>query len=39
MESCGRITSWERLEDPVQWAVTWRAYRRKHPAECAETEE
>jgi glycine dehydrogenase subunit 2 len=37
-QSCGRITSWERLEDPTQWAVTWRAYRRKHPAACAKTE-
>lgn len=29
-QSCHRITSWERLEDPELWAVTWRAYRRKH---------
>ena len=29
-QSCHRVTTWERLEDPTQWAVTWRAYRRKH---------
>jgi glycine dehydrogenase subunit 2 len=29
-QSCHRIRTWERLDDPQEWAVTWRAYRRKH---------
>jgi glycine dehydrogenase subunit 2 len=29
-QSCRRITSWERFTDPQKWAVTWRAYKRKH---------
>lgn len=31
-QSCHRIRTWERFEDPAEWAVTWRAYKRKHPA-------
>lgn len=29
-QSCHRIATGERFDDPQQWAVTWRAYRRKH---------
>jgi glycine dehydrogenase subunit 2 len=29
-QACRRIPSWERLDDPEEWAVTWRAYLRKH---------
>jgi len=29
-QSCHRIRTWERFDCPEEWAVTWRAYRRKH---------
>jgi glycine dehydrogenase subunit 2 len=32
-QSCHRIATWERFEDPDEWAVTWRAYLRKHGGE------
>jgi glycine dehydrogenase subunit 2 len=38
-QSCHRIRTWERLDDPREWAVTWRAYRRKHGAARATDEE
>jgi len=36
-QSCHRIRTWERFEDPQQWAVTWRANRRKHGSAAGET--
>jgi glycine dehydrogenase subunit 2 len=38
-QSAHRIRTWERFEDPQQWAVTWRAYRRKHGATAPGTTE
>lgn len=38
-QSCHRIRTWERLDNPQEWAVTWRAYRRKHAAARATDEE
>lgn len=29
-QPCARIRTWERFVDPGEWAVTWRAYQRKH---------
>ena len=29
-QACHRIRTWERFVDPGEWAVTWRAYLRKH---------
>ncbi len=29
-QACGRIRTWERFVEPGEWAVTWRAYQRKH---------
>jgi glycine dehydrogenase subunit 2 len=29
-QACSRIRTWERFVEPDEWAVTWRAYRRKH---------
>ncbi len=37
-QSCHRIRTWERLGNPQEWAVTWRAYRRKHAAASATQE-
>jgi len=32
-QACGRIRTWERFVEPEEWAVTWRAYQRKHGGE------
>ena len=29
-QACRRIRTWERFVEPEEWAVTWRAYQRKH---------
>jgi len=29
-QACSRIRTWERFVEPEEWAVTWRAYKRKH---------
>jgi glycine dehydrogenase subunit 2 len=29
-QACSRIRTWERFVDAEEWAVTWRAYQRKH---------
>lgn len=29
-QACSRIRTWERFVEPTEWAVTWRAYQRKH---------